>query len=235
MSKCIQEDKLRFFLDGELSAAEKESNASHLASCAACTDKLEILRSESAEVESLLGSLKPEQALPTVAPALLPFAHELTNQRRAARIGWTAALSLGALAAVIISALLLLNRHTAPQAPAIGVRQPAPSAPAIASTNQSVQPKQAMPPQRALSSEQAALAQRPKHQRVSMRTPAAPANLEHFIRLDNDGPIESGLIYRVKLPGSIFSSLDPAVLSSEFSAEVIVDASGRPRAIRFLE
>jgi len=225
MSKCIQEDKLRSFLDSELSAAESESTACHLALCAACASKLEFLRSEAADVDSFLGSLAPEQTLPTAAPALLPMA----PQHRSARVSWTAALSLGALAVVIVAALLLLMRHSYPKAPDLGKQQPGQSAPSTLSANQPKRQKEAMLPEEAIHSQQA------KRQRVSMRTPNHRPELRPFIPLDNDGPIEMGLIYRVKLPGSIFSSLDPAVLNSQISAEVIVDETGRARAIRFLQ
>ncbi|HUK30112.1 MAG TPA: zf-HC2 domain-containing protein [Candidatus Acidoferrum sp.] len=227
MSKCIQENNLRAYLDGELSAAETASSASHLASCPACASKLEILRSESAEVESLFAALLPEQTLPTAAPAMLPVA----ANRRAARLGWTAALSLGALAAVIIAALVLLNRHATPKAPTIANHQPAQSSPSPFAVNQLKQ--QAPLPQHA--SVVQPIHRAPKIRPASLRSANQPPDLKNFILLDNDGPIESGLIYRVKLPGTIFSSLDPAVLSSQVSAEVIVDGSGRPRAIRFLE
>jgi hypothetical protein len=237
MSKCIQQNNLRAYMDGELSSAEAESAASHLASCPACASRLEILRTEAASVDALFATLAPEQPLPTVAPAMLPFA----NQRRVSRLGWTAALSLGALAAVIIAALLLLNRHATPQAPAVGPqqanRQPAQPLPSTVAANPSTQ-QQAVLPQPANHQQpfhQSAVQRQPKIRTASLHSRNQTADFNNFILLDSDGPIESGLIYRVKLPGSIFSSLDPAVLSSEVSAEVIVDASGRPRAIRFLE
>jgi hypothetical protein len=228
MSKCIQENNLRAYLDGELSAADAKASASHLASCPACAGKLEILRSESASVDALFATLAPEQPLPTAAPAMLPFA----NQRRAARLGWTAALSLGALAAVIIAALLLLNRHATPQGPTFANHQPNPSSSSPDAVNQTKQ-QQAQIPQRA--SVVQSIHRAPKIRPASLHSRNQTPDLKNFILLDNDGPIESGLIYRVKLPGTIFSSLDPAVLSSQVSAEVIVDGSGRPRAIRFLE
>jgi hypothetical protein len=221
--KCVQEDKLRAYLDGELAASETEITASHLASCASCAGKLEILRSDAAAVDSLFASLAPEQPLPTEAPALLPFA----NQRRAARFGFAAALSLGALAAVIVVAILLLNHHASSQAPVIGKQQPTQSAPPSVAVDQN---KQAVLPSE---SKQKKLPLQTTHKNVSVSPNRRPTPV-HFIRLDNDGPIESGLIYRVKLPGSIFPSLDPAVLSSQVSADVFVDSFGRARAIRFL-
>ncbi|MFZ0819004.1 MAG: zf-HC2 domain-containing protein [Candidatus Acidiferrales bacterium] len=220
----IQENKLRSYLDGELTASESETTASHLASCGACASKLETLRSDAAAVDSLFASLAPEQPLPTAAPELLPFAY----QRRAARFGLTAALSLGALAAAIIAAILLLNHRATSQAPSIGKQQPAQTAPLSVvpdQNNHTVLPAQAKQPSLPLQA---------THKNVSFRPANHVQPQLHFIRLDNDGPIESGLIYRVKLPGTIFSSLDPTVLSSQVSADVIVDSSGRPRAIRFL-
>jgi hypothetical protein len=227
MSKCINENNLRAYSDGELSAAEIKAAANHLASCPACAAKLDILRTESASVDALFATLSPEQTLPTAAPVMLPF----PNQRRAARLGWTAALSLGALAAVIIAALLLMHRHPTPQAPSFANHQPNPSSPSPVPGNQ---PKQPVPiPQHA--SVLQSIHRAPKIRPASLQSRNQPTDLKNFILLDNDGPIESGLIYRVKLPGTIFSSLDPAVLSSQVSAEVIVDGSGRPRAIRFLD
>jgi hypothetical protein len=221
MSKCIQEDRLRSYLDGELAASETESTASHLASCRLCAGKLEILRSDAAAVESLFASLAPEQPLPTAAPALLPS----TNQHISSGFGWTAALSLSALAAIMVAAILLLNHRSTPQAAVISKQQPVQSAPQTVAVDQNMQtvfPKQTTIPPQA------------KGHNVSVRPPSRLQTPVHFLCLDNDGPIESGLIYRVKLPGSIFSSLDPAVISSVISADVIVDGSGRPRAIRFL-
>jgi anti-sigma factor RsiW len=224
MSKCIEESTLRSLLDGELTASESETAASHLASCAACAGKLDILRSDAAAVDSLFASLAPEQPLPTEAPALLPFA----TQRQSARFGWTAALSLGALAAVIVAAILLLNHRAASQAPVIGKQQPAQPVPSSVAADQNrltVVPAQV---------KRAPLPLQATHKYISISRQNRDTTPVHFIRLDNDGPIDSGLIYRVKLPGTIFSSLDPAVLSSQISADVIVDGSGRPRAIRFL-
>jgi hypothetical protein len=223
MSKCIQENNLRAYLDGELSSDETKAAVSHLASCPACTGKLDILRSESASADALFATLAPEQRLPTVAPAILPFA----NPRRDARLGWTAALSLGALAAVIIAAVLLLNRHATRQAPTLANHQPNQSLPSSVAINQARIPQRASVVQ--------SIHRTSKIRRASLHSRNQSPDLKNFILLDNDGPIESGLIYRVKLPGTIFSSLDPAVLSSQVSAEVIVDGSGRPRAIRFLE
>jgi hypothetical protein len=221
---CIQEDKLRAYLDSELTAVEAADTSSHLASCAACAARVEILRSDAAAVESLLVSLAPEQALPTSAPALLP----VPQRHRVARFGWTAAISLGALAVVIVAALLLLTRHTAPQTPGIGKQQPAQSAPSPVAVDQN---KQSVVPQQA---KQNAIPSPATHKNASLRPQNHNQVRVHFIRLDNDGPIESGLVYRVKLPGSLFTSLDPAVISSQISADVVVDSSGRPRAIRFL-
>jgi hypothetical protein len=223
MSKCIQEDKLRTYLDGELAANEAEAAASHLASCRLCAGKLEVLRSDAAAVDSLFAALAPEQPLPTEAPALLPTA----QPNNVARFGWTAALSLGALAAVIIAAILLLNHYGPSQAPVIGKQQPIQSAPSPVAVEQ---PKQTILPHESIP---APLPLHATHKNVSV-APNRNLTPVHFIRLDNDGPIESGLIYRMKLPGTIFSSLDPAVLSSQVSADVMVDSSGRPRAIRFL-
>jgi hypothetical protein len=214
-NNCIQENKLRALLDSELSATESEAASKHLASCPACAAKLDTLRAEAAAVDSLFASLAPEQPLPTSAPALLPVPY----RGNAARLGFTAALSLGALAAVIVAAILLSKRSSPPQAPTIGTQQPVHSAPAIAVQDHSLQP---------------ILPRVAKNHPVVHQTSYHQPNLKNFIPLDNDGPIESGFIYRVKLPGTIFTSLDPAVISSQVSADVIVDSTGRPRAIRFL-
>jgi anti-sigma factor RsiW len=229
MSQCIQEDTLRAYLDDEMSAAERDAISGHLASCTLCAGKSEILRSEAAVVESLLGSLAPEQALSSAAPALLP----VRQRRVTARAGWTAAISIGALAAVMVFAFVLLTRHAPPQTPVMGRNQ---SAPIPSSTVAVDQPRQAEQLTRAQpENRQHAKQWHADHRPVSYRAADRRPNLSLFIPLDNDGPIESGLIYRVKLPGSFFPSLDPAVISSEISADVIVDGSGRPRAIRFLD
>ncbi len=223
---CLQEDKLRSYLDGELSAAESNATAAHLKFCAACASSLEILRSDSTRLESLLASLAPDQSLPTEAPALLP-----SPQRSVARIGWTAALSLGALAAVIIAAVLLLEHRGTSEAPRIVTRQPLPSPPSTVATDHSNPPRESPLPRQV--NHQQSIHPRPKIRNASLQS-RNNQTFDHFIALDNDGPIDSGLIYRVDLPGSIFSSLDPAVLSSHVLAEVIVDGSGRARAFRFL-
>jgi hypothetical protein len=212
---CIQENNLRAYLDSELSTTESEATSNHLATCPACAYKLSAVRAEAAAVDSLFASLAPEQPLPTAAPAMLP----VPLQRSAAQFGWTAALSLSALAAVIIAAVLLLRHSSAPQSPVIVKRQPAQSAPAPVAPMNSRQPPLSTPR---------------KRQPSKFRDANYRPNPRPFIPLDNDGPIESGLIYKVKLPGTIFNSLDPAVMHSQYPAEVIVDVWGRPRAIRFL-
>jgi anti-sigma factor RsiW len=229
MSKCIQEETLRAYLDNELSAAETDAISGHLASCTLCAGKSEILRSEAAVVESLLGSLAPEQALPSAAPALL----QVRQPRVTARSGWTAAISIGALAVVMVFAFVLLTRHAPPLTPVMEKNRSTPTASSTVAVDQPRQGEQLTSAQPA--SHQHAAQPHADHRPVSYRAADRRPDLNLFIPLDNDGPIESGLIYRVKLPGSFFPSLDPAVISSEISADVIVDGSGRPRAIRFLD
>jgi hypothetical protein len=212
---CIQENNLRAYLDSELSTTESEATSNHLATCPACAYKLSAVRAELADVDSLFAFLAPEQSLPTAAPTLFPIAHPSF----AARFDWTAALSLSALAAVIIAAVFLLRHSSAPQSPVIVKQQPVQSVPA---------------PVAAIKSQQPPLSTPPRHRSTKIQNANYRPNPRPFIPLDNDGPIESGLIYKVKLPGTIFNSLDPAVMHSQYPAEVIVDVWGRPRAIRFL-
>ncbi len=64
-SRCIDEGRLRAYLDDELGAAEQEGIATHLAGCAACERRLAGLRDTAAAVADLYGAAVAARALGT--------------------------------------------------------------------------------------------------------------------------------------------------------------------------
>jgi len=69
---------------------------------------------------------------------------------------------------------------------------------------------------------------------IAVSKPASTS--EYFTPLDDsDEPIETGEIARINLPASLFDPSEPAAGGKTVVAEVILDVSGEPKAIRFLQ
>ncbi len=70
---CISDGMLRARLDGEIEAGDVSSIEAHLAGCADCRRRLQLLRVRASRVQHLLSTLESPAALPSAVAALKDF------------------------------------------------------------------------------------------------------------------------------------------------------------------
>lgn len=219
MSMCVKEEILQAYVDRELPGPEMESVAAHLAECAACSTSLEVIRATNLKVETFLNSLAPEE-VPVVAPVSIA---ELSRRSAASRLAWTAVVAGGALAAGILLLVMMVRRPQVNTAYDSSRNQPV-----IPISSSATKDESALPVRAGISVEKTATIGKTTH----VRATKMQLKVLNFQALDNRGPIEMGMIYRVNLPAT-FSGNGGS--SKGIPAEVIVDESGQVRAIRFLQ
>lgn len=204
MTGCWSEGELRAFIDRELSPEITDRVAAHLEECSECGDLWAELAGRAKRVSALMDELAQPQPV-----AMIP------RMPRRAASKWRWAGAAAALAAGLLMGLLALPKRTPEVAvtPSAGnSSQPAPVETAIdraeprtpAVTLATARPARVAPASRR---------KRPAAATVEGNAP--------FLALD-DEPIESGVVWRVELG------------PREVPADVIVDAAGRPRAIRLV-
>ena len=70
---CLSEGMLRAKLDGEIAHRDVASMEAHLAACADCGGRLQLLQARASRVGHLLSALEPHAALPNTVTALADF------------------------------------------------------------------------------------------------------------------------------------------------------------------
>ncbi len=211
MSACLKEEKFHAFVDNQLAATERESIATHIEGCEECRGKLETIQSSAMRLNSLMDSLVPE-GMPEVSHGLLatPRGESVTAW------GLVGVISATAIAALVLLAVIFLKRSPD--------RSNVPAVAQVASNSAPTTITPAVVP-------------------TATHTPKKVVRLQHnpqartlqFHALDNGGPIEEGLIYRINLPVSDSSAPAQSKPAKTVPAEVIVDETGQVRAIRFLQ
>jgi anti-sigma factor RsiW len=192
MNQCWPEGALRAYLDGELPPQDMQSVAAHLGECATCERLHTELSVRSGYVSGLMGTLAETAGARDRGPGVG------ARVRSGGSWKWTAAAV--ALAAGLAIATWIVPKREAPRTSVaqVPVVQPvAPSLPTVAPTVEEPHTKLATA----------------KPRRAAPRT-------EPFLALD-DGPIESGIVMRVTVPGSS-------------PADILFSPDGRARAIRLV-
>jgi putative zinc finger protein len=211
MSTCLKEEQFQALVDNELAETERESISTHIAGCEECREKLDAIQSSAMRLNSLMDSLVPE-GMPEVSHGLLAT----PNRESVTAWGLVGVISATAVAALVLLAVIFLKRAPdRPNSPAVAqvasVTVPTAITPAVV-------PTVAHTPKKVI---------RPQHN-------SQPRTLQ-FHALDNGGPIEEGLIYRINLPISDSAAPIQSKPAKTVPAEVIVDETGQVRAIRFLQ
>jgi anti-sigma factor RsiW len=223
MSNCLDRQTLQMFLDREISPSGMVSAEIHFASCDKCRTAFEDLRAVNLHTQSLLNSLLPEQ-MPEIMPAaVIKFA----PKSAATRARFIAA-SIGALAACALLAFAIARHDSHPTNSVAAIPN---SASASSATHQLA----AIPPPAPEIAKHAPLADSGRALQARHRAPmhpVAPSKLD-FIALDDDGPIESGMIVRMDLDATPKNSSAPHN-ARKIPVDVLVDQQGEVRAIRFL-
>jgi len=213
MSVCLKKETLLALVDRELPSGEIESAERHAAGCALCQQELKGIRATSLQVNVLLRSLSPEDAINDAAGTEPITVLRIPYKGANARMRWTAVASLGVLVAASVVFVMIRRTHSAAETDVVRTVAPAPVP--------TVEPKDIL----------AAAVTTPAH----ARTPKAHARARQFQALDDGEPIETGMIYRVSLPASSSSNSTVLPSAKRIPAEVIVDEFGKVRAIRFLQ
>jgi hypothetical protein len=209
MKSCMNEGKLRACLDRELPEDEAKSVSRHLLACKQCSAKFELLRSRAASIAAMMCSLQPLSADPP-NEAEEALVHIWSRARRtfAARLLWAASAGVGLV--LLLVAVAVTEKHS--------------SVPVIQ--------KRAGP---ALSIEKE-LPQAPKTKSAGEGSAGSAARkVDGFLPLDDGEPIQMGFIVRMNLPAWVLSPWEGGMRSGEIQADVIVDETGRARAVRFLK
>jgi hypothetical protein len=215
MSACLTEDVLQAYLDRELAESDSSSIVGHIGECHDCRARLESMQASIHHVDSLMDSLVPGGAPET---ATIPSSIPLEFPQRTAAFGWASAISLAVIAATLVLALQFFKQ------------------PPVQPPNNIAKPASPVPPHLVFTSI-APIEREP----LRIRTLPAAAHMHStrpeerdFIPLDDGGPIEWGYIYQVKVPASLFAGVITPSLAGDIPVEIIVDGTGRARAIRFL-
>jgi anti-sigma factor RsiW len=209
MSGCLKKEKLLAFVDGEMPSDEMELTERHIEVCTSCRREVEGVRATSVTVNALLNSLAPGETagVDALTAVRIPYGSGKTRMR------WTAVASVGVLVAALVLFVLIRRQHSAPAQNIVTAVTPAPTP--------SVEKKEVL----------AAAVAKPTH----VGTPRGPLKVRQFQALDDGGPIETGMIYRVDLPASSVPNGVSLQSAKRIPAEVIVDEFGKVRAIRFLQ
>jgi hypothetical protein len=211
MSACLNAEQFQALVDNELATTERASIATHIGGCDGCRGKLEAIQSSAMRLNSLMDSLVPE-GLPEDSHGLLAI------PRRESVTGWG---MVGVISATAIAVLVLLAVVFLKRAPDL------PNSPAVAQVASNSTPSSITPAVVPIVTPTPKKVVRPKHS-PALRT-------LQFHALDNGGPIDEGLIYRINLPVSDSGAPVQSKPAKTVPAEVIVDETGQVRAIRFLQ
>lgn len=211
MKSCVQDSRLKAFVDNELPELELRAVRSHTVSCDFCRVRVERIAAMSAEVKTLMGGLVPANVELISVPEIV---------REAGRDGWPRVSWVSAVAAVLMAGVgLLAFIHEQHRVPATA------EVPGKSAAN--------LPIRIPLGGAPATLTVEVSARRDANAKHASAKRLMIFVRVDGGEPIEAGTIERVKLPAAMFSNVNPAK-TPEVSADAVVDESGRVRAIRVL-
>jgi anti-sigma factor RsiW len=202
MSECVRRETLLAFADRELATDEMKLVERHIADCSACKREFDNVSATSLKVDALLSSLVPSGALDSEPSVFV----SIPQRAATIRTRWAAVGSIGLLAAAAFLWFLAVRGSRPTQQPRLVV-----SAPPV------VLPVEKAPVAVPVSN---------KPTQVAIHKPRAVAR--QFQALDNGGPIQTGMIYRVSMPA-------PSDSARRIPAEVIVDDFGKVRAIRFLQ
>jgi anti-sigma factor RsiW len=202
MSECVKRETLLAFADRELAAEEMKLVECHIADCSSCKREFDNVSATSLKVDALLSSLVPSDAIDSEPSVFV----SIPQRAASIRTRWAAVGSIGLLAAAAFLWFLAVRGSGPTQQPRLVV-----SAPPV------VLPVEKTPVAVPVSNKAA---------QVAIHKPRAVAR--QFQALDNGGPIQTGMIYRVSMPA-------PSDSAKRIPAEVIVDDFGKVRAIRFLQ
>jgi len=202
MSECLKQETLLAFADRELQAAEMELVERHIADCSACKLQFDRVSATSVKVDALLNSLAPSDSLEQEPRTFV----SIPQRAASIRTRWAAVGSIGVLAAAAFLWFLAVRGSHPTEQPRL-----------VVSATPVALPVEKTPVAVPVSN---------KPTQVAIHKPRTASR--QFQALDNGGPIQTGMIYRVSLPASSDSS-------RRIPAEVIVDDFGKVRAIRFLQ
>lgn len=208
MISCVKEGKLRACLDMELPEAEARAISQHLIECSLCRTRFERLRSSAAAVAAAIDSLPPVSAA-AGQDTNAALARILSAPRR--RLV-PSPLQVS-LACAGLALLVLIIAVTEYRSVVSVVSNPKKAAVSV---------RNDLPPATESGSESDASA-------------GADLNDEDgYLPLDDGEPIQMGFVVRMNLPESVLTPWEGNMQPEVIEADVIVDETGRARAIRFL-
>ena len=212
MRGCLHEGVLQAYLDGELPEAKRWRAARHLQSCVLCRARLERVGTAAARVNGLLDALAGEDKVAATS-AVLPLRARPGSD--APWVRWAVAAAVGVLAIWVVLGVLIMSRRPQVAPPALIAKKQATVQPAPAIVNRTVMP---------------AVKRRSRRVRKSKPLP----RLDDFLALDDDDPIQVGVVVRVMLPASAFAAMPQSGATQVIMADLVIGEDGRARAIRFV-
>ena len=216
MSSCVRDEQLKAFVDGEFPEPRGQELTRHIASCGDCAQRLQFMRSLTADVAAELGELATPDADAAATRGVLRAA--------AAPVGtlwrWMVPVAGAIAMSGLVTALAGLRFHRTASSPN--------RVQAVTRATPSISPAEslAVPPANEVPAAGRSAAKTPRRNGAKL--------VMTFVTLDADEPLEIGTLVRIKFPAAMFSNVNPAK-TPQVEADAIVDEHGRVRAIRVLD
>jgi hypothetical protein len=208
MILCVNEGKLRACMDRELPEDEARSISHHLLGCRPCRIRFEQLRSSAAAVATAIDSL-PSISAEAVQDndAVLARILSVPGRKFAPSRLQVSLACVGLILLVFIMAIT--EKRTV--------------VPAVSDASRSAMLGNHEPPGADVSGLES-----------DGSAGTALGDVDGYLPLDDGEPIQIGFVVRMNLPASVLTPWESGMRSEEIKADVIVDESGRARAVRFL-